>query len=191
MVMNILHRRLTKILPDAVEGRVGTLLDLMKLNTDRLDALVRSAREEQRDLAMSGIDELKVESSAFELRGFVEDLIESLKPLVEQRPVRLVNAVPEGITVKADPRLLTKVFQNLIGGAIKFTDTDQIAVGAEWAAGRDKVRCWVSDTGMGVAPNLIERIFEKLETGDDPRSGWAWDLPLRAMRSKRTAGKSR
>ena len=69
-------------------------------------------------------------------------------------------ALPEAIV--GDPDRLRQVLGNLLGNALKFTDAGQVAVhlGVERHDARPALRCAVSDTGIGIAPEEAARLFE-------------------------------
>ncbi len=102
-------------------------------------------------------------------------------PLLAGRPVRLVNAVPAGEgadpVVYADPDRLAQILLNLVGNACKFTERGVITVDATIEPANDPSRfvdgehdrvatIRVRDTGIGIAPDVIARIFEGFEQGD-------------------------
>jgi signal transduction histidine kinase len=73
------------------------------------------------------------------------------------------NDVPTDLQVPADPDLLLELLQNLLSNALKYTANGEIVIAGTETA--DSVVCSVSDTGVGIAPDRIDRIFEK-RTGD-------------------------
>jgi signal transduction histidine kinase len=161
---------LEKTIPaEAKTGRVTNMLQLQRRNVDRLNALLKEATQEQYNIAASTVGELGVECREFELWPLIEDLIADLKPLWEKVPVQILNVVPTDLTVFADGLSLAKVFQNLFSNAIRYTQTGQIIFGAECID--RNVRCWVSDTGAGIADERLGRIFEKLETDTEGSLG--------------------
>lgn len=102
-------------------------------------------------------------------RGEVDllDLIRSTVPLVKARlaakGLALVDDLPEGLPlVWADWGVVARVLLNLLDNAIKFTPPGgTITLSA--APGEGVVQVDVSDTGVGIAPEYWERIFEKFE----------------------------
>lgn len=70
------------------------------------------------------------------------------------------------MTIFADARLLGLVFQNLISNGIKFTPNGKITVGANNAEG--STECWIQDTGAGIDADRLDKIFDKLETDQQP-----------------------
>jgi two-component system phosphate regulon sensor histidine kinase PhoR len=113
-------------------------------------------------------DSLRVEKREFDLWSLVESIIQDLYPIASDAHTTLVNNVPSDMTIFADARLLGLVFQNLISNAIKFTPGGKVMVGAQFRGGDGIVQCWVQDTGTGIDPERIQKIFEKLETDQKP-----------------------
>jgi len=73
------------------------------------------------------------------------------------------------MSIVADAPLMAEVFQNLISNAIRYTHHGRISVGAQRIG--NTVECWVEDSGKGVEPKRIERIFEKFETDSNDGQG--------------------
>lgn len=87
-------------------------------------------------------------------------------PLVEEKGLRFRLVPPSGsVTVNADADRVQQVLANLIGNAIKFTETGEIVLSAELIDGYAHIL--VRDTGVGIDPANHERIFEKFhQVGD-------------------------
>ena len=84
--------------------------------------------------------------------------------------------------VMGDPLELRRVFNNLIGNAIKFTDTGGIEVGI-WeklanSQGQESVIVQLTDTGYGIAPEDQPTVFERFRQGRNKRSGSGLGLHL-------------
>jgi signal transduction histidine kinase len=78
----------------------------------------------------------------------------------------------------ADAMLINQVFQNLVSNALKYTGTGQIVIGAERSDEGGGVRCWVSDTGVGIPADRLKKIFRKFETDPDNKSGHGLGLAI-------------
>jgi len=163
--------------PEAKTDRVAQMIDVLKRNTARLNALLKAATQEQYNIATSTLDEVRADRREFELSPLVEGLIHDLSPLSENAPVRIVSVVPEDLVVFADALLMTQVFQNLLSNAIKYTEAGHIVVGAEKKPD-GTVRCWVSDTGSGIPAERLGKIFEKLESDPDWKGGLGLGLAI-------------
>ncbi len=158
-------------------GRVRNMLEIMQRNALRLNALVTSVSQEQHNLAASTAEEIKIARREFDLWALVQALIWDLRALVESVPVQLINTVPDNCIMYADPVLITQVFQNLLSNAIKYTTKGQITVGAE-PTELNKLRCWVRDTGAGVPPERLPKIFDKFETDPKKKGGMGLGLAI-------------
>ena len=167
----------TGLAEDAKKGRVGNMLEIMQRNAVRLNALVSSVCQEQHNLAASTAEEIKIARREFDLWPVVQALIWDLRALVEHVPVQLINSVPDDCVMHADPVLLTQVFQNLLSNAIKYTTEGEIVVGSE-VAELNKIRCWVRDTGTGIEPERLAKIFEKFETDPVKKGGMGLGLVI-------------
>lgn len=133
------------------------------------------------------LDFAKIEAGKFELepqemspRGLVEHTVELMAARALARNIGLgchvAPDVPERVLL--DPGRLRQVLLNLIGNAIKFTEVGGVLVdvGVQKQAEGSSLRIVVSDTGTGLAPADMERIFrdfEQAESGRTRRHGGA------------------
>jgi len=159
------------------EGRVGSMLGIVRRNALRLNALITTASQEQYNLAASTAEAIAVAHREVDLWPLVQGLIWDFHALLEDVPVELVNAVPENCIAQADPVLVTQVFQNLLSNAIKYTTRGKITIGAIGTE-VNKVRCWVHDTGAGIPADRLAKIFEKFETDPAKAGGMGLGLPI-------------
>jgi two-component system phosphate regulon sensor histidine kinase PhoR len=169
---------LERSLPEHVNtGRVATMLALMARNSERLNALLKAVTHEQYNIALGAVEELKIERREFELWSIVEGIIREMLPLTEKSAVQIINDVPPSLVVFADALLIGQVFQNLLSNALRYTQLGEIVIGAE-QTGDANTHCWVKDTGSGIAPERLPRIFEKLETDPERRGGLGLGLTI-------------
>jgi signal transduction histidine kinase len=170
---------LRRSLPESVQsGAVGNMLELIERNAARLEALLKVATQEQYNIAVSTSREMRVERRELDLWILVEGLLRDLSALAENSPVRIVNSVPTDLTIFADGMLLGQVFQNLLSNALRYTTQGQIVIGAQSIDDGQTVRCWVSDTGAGIEPERLGRVFDKLETDADRKGGLGLGLAI-------------
>ncbi|HBL28570.1 MAG TPA: hypothetical protein DD490_17180 [Acidobacteria bacterium] len=156
---------LTGLLLGAPEG------DLPAAAREALGTLAGSAQRLQRlvgdVLDFSQIREggLALDRQPVALQGVVEAALALVQPFAAGKPVALRAAVPADLPpVSADARRLEQILLNLLGNAIKFTDAGEVEV----SAGRAGERVWIAvrDTGIGIAPEHQERIFQAFEQAD-------------------------
>lgn len=98
------------------------------------------------------------------LRSHVESVIRIHTFLLEGQGTTLVNAVPEHLPpIHGDSNRLIQILHNLIGNAIKFADKGIVEISARTAG--EWIEISVRDTGIGIEPDMRERIFMDYEQG--------------------------
>jgi signal transduction histidine kinase len=115
------------------------------------------------------LDLAKVESgnatwhrSQVDMRELIEEVRESLLPLMRERRVKLVTQLPDHVPlVDADRDRLLQVVVNLLSNAVKFCAPDKGRVSIALAIDGDALRVDVRDNGPGIAPADQSLIFEK------------------------------
>ncbi len=130
--------------------------------------LLRSLLDNLLDYSRLEAGKLELESLPFALGPLIESSAEVLRPQAEAKGLRLEVSLCEDLPrhVLGDAGRLRQVLLNLIGNAIKFTERGHVRVHADRLAGDDQfaiVRLSIEDTGVGIAPEAQQRIFEKFE----------------------------
>jgi GAF domain-containing protein/CheY-like chemotaxis protein len=121
------------------------------------------------DLSKIEAGKMELYLETFEVAGLVRDIAAVIQPLAAKNANRLDVHCPDEIgTMRAD---LTKVRQalfNLLSNACKFTDRGMIslAVAREALDGQDSMVFSVSDTGIGMTPEQLTRLFEVFSQAD-------------------------
>ncbi|MEG4632904.1 ATP-binding protein [Microcoleus sp. AR_TQ3_B6] len=107
------------------------------------------------------------------MREIVSVILTLSHPLVGKKKLELINSVsPELPTIAADENRLQQILYNLIGNAIKFTESGTVEISAELVTGNaqsppnSQLAITVSDTGIGIPEDKLERIFESFEQAD-------------------------
>ena len=159
--------------PDAHES--ADMLRALQRNVRRIDDLIRRVMEENHDPeAGEGFRPVRRE---IDLWPLVHRLLKDLRPVTEAAQIRISNSIPRHLSLDADAGLLTRVFQNLVGNAVKSAPGGEIEIGAKEVG--NGVECWVRDNGVGIEPERIGRIFDKGETDADPtRAGFGLGLTI-------------
>ncbi|MCH8276844.1 MAG: PAS domain-containing protein [Bacteroidetes bacterium] len=89
----------------------------------------------------------------------IRDVVNGLKPLLDEKmiPVKIVS--DDDGWIRADPVVIQRIFTNIIGNAIKFTDEGEITVTI--SSGSQTITCAVSDTGIGIDPDFLPNVFDE------------------------------
>lgn len=138
-------------------------LDDLSEETDRLRTLVENL------LRLARGDKSK--SNAFEpvnLSTLLEDVTDSMRPLAEAKSLALHCDIAADLTMLGDGDELIRLFVNVLDNAIKYTEHGEIDVTASRANQNIEIR--VSDTGIGIAPEHLPRIFDRFYRVDASRS---------------------
>ncbi len=109
---------------------------------------------------------IQLHQERLEMRGIVERARESARPLIDQRKHELSVSLPaEPIWLQGDPTRLEQVVVNLLNNAAKYTDEGgQIWLTTQQEDGEAVLR--VRDSGVGIAPELLPRIFDLFTQAD-------------------------
>ncbi|MDB5432043.1 MAG: multi-sensor hybrid histidine kinase, partial [Caulobacter sp.] len=123
------------------------------------------------DLSKVEASQLDLERTGFSLSDHLEKVIEMVAPRAREKGLVLVCEIAPDITTDlvGDPTRLRQVLLNLLGNAIKFTETGSVSLKVERdgdAAVPTALRFSVSDTGIGIAAEKLERVFERFIQAD-------------------------
>ncbi len=153
-------------------------LELLKLTTDPLKwEQARGMMERQLDHMVRLVDDLldisRITQNRLELRRspvefstLVQNAIEIARPLIEANGHTLSVSTPSWpIYLNADPTRLAQVFGNLLNNSAKFTNPGgHISLNAECEG--DEIVVTVKDSGIGIAPESLPRLFEMFSQVD-------------------------
>ena len=114
---------------------------------------------------------MSLESVPYRLQDTVDGVADLLTPRAHEKGLELRLEMDEQLPdwMLGDPSRLRQVLINLIGNAVKFTATGHVTVRIVLSDTVDTARFEVRDTGVGIAPNDLERLFRPF-TQADPSS---------------------
>src|SRR5581483_10642261 len=105
---------------------------------------------------------LALRPTEVDLAEVVDNVILSFTPLAQERGIPLAAVVAvRPVPCFVDSDKITQVLTNLVNNALKFTRQGQITITLEAAS--DVVRCALKDTGIGIAPDQMHRVFGKFQ----------------------------
>ncbi len=124
-------------------GLIDSILDLSKIEAGKME------------LELEEIDPVQL----------LDDVRAMSEGLIKSRPINLHYHRPEGtIRVMGDADRLRQVFTNLAGNAIKFTEAGYVSISA--VQEEDRFRVTIEDTGIGMSPEELERLFMPFQQVD-------------------------
>ena len=165
---------------NGVIGMTGLLLDtsLTEQQKDYAETVRRSAEallaiiNDILDFSKIEAGKLAIDSLALDLRLVMEEVNELLAPNAEDKHLDLVLEYPSTLPrhFTGDAGRIRQVMTNLVGNAVKFTQTGQILTTVECLAQdgpRALLRISVQDNGPGIAAEKVNLLFEKFSQGDN------------------------
>jgi signal transduction histidine kinase len=156
-----------------IRSTAGTLLTLVN---DLLDV----AKAESGQLVVNPA-EVGLPALLATLRGLTQ-------PMAEGKPVDVVvSAEGAPATILTDEMALTAILRNLLSNAIKYTDSGEVRLTVRTVPG--KIDLQVSDTGVGIPPGQLERVFEEFyQVPGAGRGGTGLGLPYARLLSRLLGG---
>lgn len=138
-----------RVSAEALLGIINNILDFSKIESGKME----------------------LEEHVFDLRKCIQDVLDLFSPRADEKKIALHcdlhSEVPQ--TVAADSMRLRQVLANLVGNALKFTDTGEIRVSVVNVK-KDKEALWlrfsVQDTGIGIPADKINRLFHSFSQAD-------------------------
>ncbi|MEA5599729.1 hybrid sensor histidine kinase/response regulator [Nostoc sp. UHCC 0252] len=145
------------------------------------------------DLSKIEAKKLELHSDDVHFPSFIQGIVEICQIRAKQKGILFVykpaSNLPTGVNV--DVKRLRQVLLNLLGNAIKFTDQGQVTFNIEvieqpasdGQTGKHRLRCTVEDTGIGITPAELSKIFLPFEqVGDKKRQAEGTGLGLAITR---------
>ncbi|TNF84045.1 PAS domain S-box protein [Pseudomonas sp. ICMP22404] len=138
-----LVRNVSNSLQD-VENLLGTLVDISKLD--------------------AGV--IKADIAPFALSELLDNLAAEYAQVARSEGLAL-RFVPCSVLVRSDMQLLARILRNLLSNAIRYTPSGRVVLGCRRHGERVSIQVW--DSGIGIAEERLEEIFQEFKRGDVQR----------------------
>jgi signal transduction histidine kinase len=118
------------------------------------------------DLSKIEAGELQVNREVFDLRGLLERVVSTMSPIAAKKGLTLTTEIDPAVgEITSDQRRVEQIMLNLLGNAVKFTDTGTVTLIAS-ADSREWVRLSVRDTGIGIQAEDLPGLFQPFKQVD-------------------------
>ena len=150
-------------------------------NQERYAKNIHSSGRHLLELVNNVLDIAKIEAGKYEMSyetfpvvDMMSEIFAVMKPMADKKAIALKLSIGDDVdAITADMVKLKQVCYNLLSNAIKFTpEGGKVCVGVERRTGRGEFEHQkfttfsVSDTGVGISPDALERIFDEFEQAD-------------------------
>lgn len=151
----------------AVNTEQQEYLDAIKTSSDSLLHLINDIL----DLSKIEAGKIELESKIFDLRSSINDVIKTQASVIHAKGLKIRTDIPDSIPArfKGDQLRLKQIILNIVGNAIKFTHEGSITLSVATEGQKDNMtllKFSVTDTGIGIEQEAIERIFAPFSQAD-------------------------
>jgi signal transduction histidine kinase len=175
-------RALSQILLDRIDGELTgeqeKQIQFINQAATNLSDLVNDLL----DLAKIEAGKTEINSSSFTIGTLFSTLRGMLRPLSEKATVELFFEDPGMLEMTTDEGKLSQILRNFISNALKFTEEGSVRVSATADIAVQTIRFNVADTGIGIAPENLQFVFEEFSQIESPLQrrvkGTGLGLPL-------------
>lgn len=123
------------------------------------------------DISKLEAGKLQLDNIEFDLYTFMESILETFQASIKDKNLTVGLEIAEGTkrVIKADQGRLRQILNNLIGNAIKFTQSGAIKIDVSTqilASKKIKLKINVKDTGIGIEQNMLHSLFDSFTQAD-------------------------
>jgi len=173
---NMTHEFRTPV--NSIIALTGLLAERLHSDKDEKDEVfyIRRSAEQLSDLVNDLLDIAKVEAgkievrpAPFEVRSLFGALRGMLRPLLVNQSLSLVFEDPDDLPpLFSDESKVSQILRNFISNALKYTESGEVRVTARRTESGQAVVFSVSDTGIGIPPEHLERVFDEFAQIENP-----------------------
>jgi signal transduction histidine kinase len=145
---------------DELQDAVAAIQREVERTTKTIDDLLTIARGENRQLA--------VDREEFDLSEVIHEVQEITEAMASGRDLEVSSSADSPVLAVGDVNRTRQVLLNLASNAVRYTPSGAVRFAA--AQSHDRVAASVHDTGLGIPPEQMDRIFDRFYRGDSSRS---------------------
>jgi signal transduction histidine kinase len=157
-----------------LQGVAGELLPPVKRQLQRIDSNGRhllTIINEILDITRIEAGKMPIQITEFDVNELVPEVMVELDPMIVRSKLAVTPKLsPELPLVNSDRQKVKQIVVNLLSNALKFTHQGSIEIAVGFDAGVRTASIAVTDTGIGIAPEHHEKIFEDFRQVDDSPS---------------------
>lgn len=171
---------------ESLEERMQ-FLEIIESNNSRLGYLIN----EILDLSRIEAGEIVIKKAQTDITKLCESIKQIFKFKLKDNVILKESTPDIPVMLNTDPNRMIQVFSNLIGNALKHTDKGSIIFGYKLIDDNRKIEFFVKDTGTGIAPEDIDRIFNTYVSKDAElqKKGFGLGLSLSNIIVEKLGGK--
>ena len=154
--------------PAVAAGDRANYAEILYKNGERLGRVINDIL----DLSKVETGHVSFEYSATRPRAIVDEVVTLMSVVAHAKGLRL-EVIDEGTApaeIVTDPTRVRQILMNLVSNALKFTDSGRVAIelrGSTGAGGRTGCEICVTDTGAGIHPDAVEKLFKVFSQADE------------------------
>ncbi len=153
-----------------IPGPVNEAQKKMLVSIDRASFRLLGMINNILDSAKMEAGKMEISLGPVNLRDVAARVNSLLEPLGQRKRITFALEGEVSLVISADAGLIERMFTNLVGNAIKFTpENGTITTGI--SDDGDHITAWVRDTGDGIPPEYLSRVFEKFEQVKGQKAG--------------------
>lgn len=123
------------------------------------------------DFSKIEANKLSLEYLPFDLKGILKDVTQLLAVCAEDKNLKLKAHIENNVSTQllGDASRIRQILLNLVSNALKFTDSGGVTVSVSQVSSDDKsikLHCTVTDTGIGIVPEMKEKLFQSFTQAD-------------------------
>jgi signal transduction histidine kinase/DNA-binding response OmpR family regulator len=148
-------------------GQENSIADLQKIHSSgrHLQSLI----DDILDLSKIEAGKMELFVETFDISSLVQEVVTTIKPLVDKKANTLQVSCADNLGfMRADMTKVRQVLFNLLSNACKFSEQGKVSldISRNRSAGGDSIQFCVGDTGIGMSPEQIERLFQEFTQVD-------------------------